>query len=66
MSKEDHLRLHNRELNKELLDKIVDSICDCFKLTFFGIDVIIEDTTGKYVIIDINNFPGKYCNDNMI
>jgi len=57
MSKETELRLKNRELNREVLDKIVDSMRKCFDLTFFGIDVIIEDETGKYVVIDINNFP---------
>lgn len=57
MSKETELRLRNRELNKALLDRIVSSMRECFNLTFFGVDVIIEDETGKYVIIDINNFP---------
>ena len=31
-----------------------------FKLDLFGIDVIIENTTGKYAVIDINAFPGEY------
>lgn len=57
MSKEDELRLRNRELKKEMLDKIVNSMRECFGLTFFGVDVIIEDKTGRYVVIDINNFP---------
>ena len=57
MSKEDRLRLRNRELQKDKLDRIVNSMRECFNLTFFGVDVIIEDKTGNYVIIDINNFP---------
>ena len=56
MSEEDERRLRNRELKKEMLDKIVESMRQCFGLTFFGVDVIIEDTTGNYVVIDINNF----------
>lgn len=57
MSKETELRLRNRELNRHQLDRIVDRMRDCFKLTFFGVDVIIEDESGRYVVIDINNFP---------
>ena len=60
MSEEDELRLRNRELKKEMLDKIVESMRQCFGLTFFGVDVIIEDTTGNYVVIDINNFRKFY------
>lgn len=56
MSEEDELRLRNRELKKEMLDRIVESMRQCFGLTFFGVDVIIEDKTGNYVVIDINNF----------
>lgn len=29
-------------------------------LTLFGIDVIIENHTGRYAVIDINAFPGKF------
>lgn len=56
MSEEDEMRLRNRELKKEMLDRVVDSMRECFGLTFFGVDVIIEDKTGNYVVIDINNF----------
>jgi len=31
---------------------------DKFQLNLFGVDVIIDNTTGKYAIIDINAFPG--------
>lgn len=61
MSEEDELRLRNRELKKEMLDKIVESMRQCFGLTFFGVDVIIEDKTGNYVVIDINNFRECAC-----
>lgn len=29
-----------------------------FDLELFGIDVIIENSTGRYAVIDINAFPG--------
>jgi len=29
-----------------------------FGLDLFGIDVIIENVTGRYAVIDVNTFPG--------
>ena len=29
-----------------------------FQVDLFGVDVIIENTTGRYAVIDINSFPG--------
>jgi len=31
---------------------------ETFGLDLFGIDVIIENVTGRYAIIDVNTFPG--------
>jgi len=33
-----------------------------FGLDLFGIDVIIENVTGRYAIIDVNTFPGLMFN----
>lgn len=46
------------EPNKERLDKIVRIISEKLGLTFYGIDVIIENGTSRYAIIDMNTFPG--------
>jgi len=32
-----------------------------FDLELLGIDVIIENSTGRYAVIDINVFPGAVC-----
>ena len=30
-------------------------------MDLLGIDVVVENATGKYGIIDVNAFPSKYC-----
>ncbi|KZC11308.1 Inositol-tetrakisphosphate 1-kinase, partial [Dufourea novaeangliae] len=42
----------------ETLEKIVKNITELFGLRLFGVDVVIENHTGKYAIIDVNVFPG--------
>jgi len=32
-----------------------------FDLELLGIDLIIENSTGRYAVIDINVFPGAVC-----
>jgi inositol-1,3,4-trisphosphate 5/6-kinase/inositol-tetrakisphosphate 1-kinase len=34
---------------------------DKLGLNLIGVDVIIENNTGRYAVIDINAFPGKNC-----
>lgn len=43
----------------ERLDRIVKVIRAELGLNLMGIDVIIENETGRYAIIDMNSFPGK-------
>lgn len=45
---------------KERLDRIVKVIRGELGLYLMGIDVIIENVTGRYAIIDMNSFPGSY------
>lgn len=45
---------------KKILDLIVNEVRTKLGLTLFGIDVIIEKGSGKYAIIDMNVFPGKW------
>ena len=47
------------EPDKERLDRIVKVISGELGLYLLGIDVIIENETGRYAIIDMNSFPGK-------
>ena len=41
------------------LNQLAQAIQAKFKLDLFGVDVIIENGTGRYAVIDINAFPGK-------
>ena len=47
---------------KERLDRIVKVIRGELGLNLMGIDVIIENETGRYAIIDMNSFPGRMIN----
>jgi D-alanine-D-alanine ligase-like ATP-grasp enzyme len=37
---------------------ICEELTKTLKLTLFGLDVIINNKTGNYYLIDINYFPG--------
>lgn len=42
-----------------LFESIVSEFRTKLNLSFFGIDVIVENNTGRHAIIDMNVFPGK-------
>lgn len=44
--------------SKQRLTKIVKIFSEKLGLTFYGIDIIIENGTSRYAIIDMNTFPG--------
>lgn len=44
--------------SNERLSKIVKIFSEKLGLTFYGIDIIIENGTSRYAIIDMNTFPG--------
>lgn len=44
--------------NYEIFDLIVKKIREIFGLVLVGVDIVIENHTGKYAIIDVNVFPG--------
>lgn len=46
------------EPNCEIFEKIVKRVSQIFGLVLLGIDVVIENKTGKYAVIDVNVFPG--------
>lgn len=43
------------------LKKIADSIRATLNMDLIGVDVIIEDETMRYAVIDVNVFPGNAC-----
>lgn len=42
----------------QTLEKIASNLRDAFGMDLIGIDVLIENSTGRYAIIDVNSFPG--------
>jgi inositol-1,3,4-trisphosphate 5/6-kinase/inositol-tetrakisphosphate 1-kinase len=46
------------EPDERQLEHLAVQIQQKLGLTLFGIDVIIENGTGRYAVIDINSFPG--------
>ncbi|XP_014235928.1 inositol-tetrakisphosphate 1-kinase-like [Trichogramma pretiosum] len=44
--------------NVTVFDRIVKKITKLFGLILVGVDVVIENHSGKYAIIDVNVFPG--------
>jgi len=45
--------------DEKKIDHLVSGIQRKFGLELLGIDVIIENGTGRYGVIDINAFPGS-------
>lgn len=46
------------EVNEAHIHKLTKDIQQQLNLTLFGVDVIIDNKTGQYAVIDINAFPG--------
>lgn len=42
-----------------VLKRIAVTLRDEFGMDLLGVDVVIENTTGRYAIIDINSYPGQ-------
>ena len=53
------LQLPIFEPNENKLRSLAVKLQQIFGLELFGVDVIIENVTGRYAIIDINTFPGN-------
>lgn len=45
--------------NPEILEKIASKLRKAFGMELLGVDVVIENKTKKYGIIDVNAYPGK-------
>lgn len=46
----------------ELLDKVISMLRFALEMNLFGVDIVVEKSTGHYAIIDINAFPGNNPN----
>ncbi|EFA02124.1 inositol-tetrakisphosphate 1-kinase [Tribolium castaneum] len=46
------------EPDPEVLKRIAVTLRDEFGMDLLGVDVVIENNTGRYAIIDINSYPG--------
>ncbi|KAJ8935014.1 hypothetical protein NQ318_020660, partial [Aromia moschata] len=44
-------------LNEEILAIIASTLRKAFGMELLGVDVVIEKSTGKYAIIDVNAYP---------
>lgn len=44
----------------EVLKQVAQDLRTAFDLDLFGVDIVIENTTGKYAVIDVNSFPGLF------
>lgn len=42
----------------KVMEVIASTLRKCFGMDLLGIDVVIENTTGRYAIIDVNAYPG--------
>ncbi|KAJ8932352.1 hypothetical protein NQ314_014719 [Rhamnusium bicolor] len=45
--------------DEKILEIIADTLRKAFGMELLGVDVVIEKSTGKYAIIDVNAYPGK-------
>jgi inositol-1,3,4-trisphosphate 5/6-kinase/inositol-tetrakisphosphate 1-kinase len=45
--------------SRDLLQRITTAIANYFHLTLFGYDVLVNVTTQKIAVVDVNYFPGK-------
>lgn len=43
----------------KIMEVIASTLRKCFGMDLLGIDVVIENTTGRYAIIDVNAYPGN-------
>ena len=50
---------HVPQVDAKKLDVIVRVLREEMNLTLFGVDVVVENHTGRHAIIDINAYPGS-------
>lgn len=51
---------HVPQIDAEKLRIIVKVLREELNLMLFGIDIVVENHTGRHAIIDINVYPGTY------
>ncbi|XP_023014684.1 inositol-tetrakisphosphate 1-kinase isoform X2 [Leptinotarsa decemlineata] len=50
--------VERREPDEKIINLIATTLRKAFGMDLFGVDVVIEKSTGKYAIIDVNAYPG--------
>lgn len=43
-----------------IIEEIVKTLTSSFQMDLLGVDFVIENTSGKYAVIDVNAYPGNY------
>ncbi|RWS17766.1 Inositol-tetrakisphosphate 1-kinase-like protein [Dinothrombium tinctorium] len=56
---DDRMNLDSNEPDKRTIDKIVEVLNEKLGIALYGVDLIIENETGRHGIIDLNIFPSK-------
>jgi inositol-1,3,4-trisphosphate 5/6-kinase/inositol-tetrakisphosphate 1-kinase len=62
-SQADHILLERDQtititVDHKIINKIAQTVQKLFELNLVGIDIIIDNNTGDYAVIDVNYFPG--------
>ncbi|XP_063903581.1 inositol-tetrakisphosphate 1-kinase-like [Zophobas morio] len=55
---EPHERVSKTKPDQDVLKRIAVTLRDAFGMDLLGVDVVIENATGKYAIVDVNAYPG--------
>lgn len=45
--------------DENVIEQIVKTLRSAFEMDLLGVDFVIENTTGKYAIVDVNAYPGN-------
>ncbi|CAB0019167.1 unnamed protein product, partial [Nesidiocoris tenuis] len=51
----------NQNVDPEKLKQIVSILHEELGMNLLGVDVVVENTTGRHAIIDINPYPAVMC-----
>ncbi|XP_050298325.1 inositol-tetrakisphosphate 1-kinase-like isoform X2 [Anthonomus grandis grandis] len=54
---DDVVNEHRWEPDPKVMDVIANTLRKCFGMDLLGVDVVIEKTSGRYAIIDVNAYP---------
>ncbi|KAH1022263.1 hypothetical protein HUJ04_011686, partial [Dendroctonus ponderosae] len=55
---DDVIKIEERNPDSKIIEVIANTLRKSFGMDLLGIDVVIENTSGRYAIIDVNAYPG--------